>query len=177
MAPVIRQLKLDPQHFDVHVCVTAQHRQMLDQVLTLFNIQPDVDLDIMKPNQSLADLTAAIFSRLDAVIRDVRPDWVLAQGDTTTVMVASLLAFYNRSRFGHVEAGLRTGDKWQPFPEEINRRVAGVVADMHFAPTDWSRQNLLHEHIPDSNIFVTGNPVIDALQWVARQPYPEGELE
>ena len=177
MAPVIRQLKLDPQHFDVHVCVTAQHRQMLDQVLTLFNIQPDVDLDIMKPNQSLADLTAAIFSRLDAVIRDVRPDWVLAQGDTTTVMVASLLAFYNRSRFGHVEAGMRTGDKWQPFPEEINRRVAGVVADMHFAPTDWSRQNLLHEHIPDSNIFVTGNPVIDALQWVARQPYPEGELE
>lgn len=177
MAPVIRQLKLDPEHFEVHVCVTAQHRQMLDQVLNLFNIQPDVDLDIMKPNQSLADLTAAIFSRLDAVIRDIRPDWVLAQGDTTTVMVAALLAFYNRSRFGHVEAGLRTGDKWQPFPEEINRRVAGVVADMHFAPTEWSRQNLLHEHVPASSIFVTGNPVIDALQWVAQQPYSESEFE
>lgn len=177
MAPVIRQLQARPERFDVQVCVTAQHREMLDQVLQLFNIHPDVDLNIMKPNQSLADLTSAIFSRLDVVIRDIRPDWVLAQGDTTTVMVAALLAFYNRTRFGHVEAGLRTGDKWQPFPEEINRKVAGVVADLHFAPTEWSKQNLLHENVPASNILVTGNPVIDALQWVATQPYLESELE
>lgn len=177
MAPVIRQLKSRPERFDVRVCVTAQHREMLDQVLQLFNIQPDIDLNIMKPNQSLADLTSAIFSRLDVVVRDFRPDWVLAQGDTTTVMVAALLAFYNRSRFGHVEAGLRTGDKWQPFPEEINRKVAGVVADLHFAPTEWSKKNLLLENVPASNILVTGNPVIDALQWVAKQPYLDSELE
>ncbi|MBK8823981.1 MAG: UDP-N-acetylglucosamine 2-epimerase (non-hydrolyzing) [Anaerolineales bacterium] len=177
MAPVIRQLKSRPERFDVQVCVTAQHREMLDQVLQLFNIQPDIDLNIMKPNQSLADLTSAIFSRLDVVVRDFRPDWVLAQGDTTTVMVAALLAFYNRSRFGHVEAGLRTGDKWQPFPEEINRKVAGVVADLHFAPTEWSKKNLLLENVPASNILVTGNPVIDALQWVAKQPYLDSELE
>jgi len=177
MAPVIQQLQSKPERFETHICVTAQHRQMLDQVLHLFDIQPDIDLDLMKPSQSLADLTSTIFSRLDTVIRDVRPDWVLAQGDTTTVMTAALLAFYNRSRFGHVEAGLRTGDKWQPFPEEINRRVAGVVADLHFAPTEWARQNLLRENFPAESILVTGNSVIDALQWVAKQPYSERELE
>ncbi len=113
---------------------------MLDQVLELFAIQPDYDLDLMREDQSLAQVSAAIFTHLDPILADFQPDWILAQGDTTTVAVTSLLAYYRRIRFGHVEAGLRTGDKWQPFPEEINRRVAGVVADLHFAPTEWARQ-------------------------------------
>jgi UDP-N-acetylglucosamine 2-epimerase (non-hydrolysing) len=169
MAPVVRALAQTPE-IESRVCVTAQHRQMLDQVLRLFEITPDVDLDLMQPDQSLAESAAAIFTHLDPVIKRYQPDWALAQGDTTTVMAAALLAYYNRVRFGHVEAGLRTGDKYQPFPEEINRRVAGVVADLHFAPTEWSRQNLLREGVPDRAIVVTGNPVIDALQWVAQQP-------
>ena len=144
MAPVIKCLASTPG-IQAFTCVTAQHREMLDQVLNLFEIKPDVDLDLMKPNQSLAQLTASIFTNLDPVLRDMNPDWVLAQGDTTTVMAAAMLAYYNRIKFGHVEAGLRTGDKFQPFPEEVNRRVAGVVSDLHFAPTEWSKQNLLKE--------------------------------
>jgi UDP-N-acetylglucosamine 2-epimerase (non-hydrolysing) len=171
MAPVVYALSHTPG-IESKVCVTAQHRQMLDQVLNLFDIAPDVDLNLMRPNQSLAELTAAIFTHLDPVIRQIKPDWILAQGDTTTVMVTALLAYYNRVRFGHVEAGLRTGDKWQPFPEEINRKVAGTVTDLHFAPTEWSRQNLLNEGIPAERILVTGNPVIDALRQVAQQPTP-----
>jgi UDP-N-acetylglucosamine 2-epimerase (non-hydrolysing) len=155
------------------VCVTAQHRQMLDQVLDLFAIRPDYDLNLMRDDQSLAEMSAAIFTHLDPVLTDFQPDWVLAQGDTTTVAITSLLAYYRRIRFGHVEAGLRTHDKWQPFPEEINRRVAGVTADLHFAPTDWARQNLLKEGVEDAIIKVTGNPVIDALQVVAKQPEPK----
>ena len=169
MAPVVLKLSQTPG-VESKVVVTAQHRQMLDQVLDLFGIVPDVDLDLMRPDQSLAEITAAIFTHLDPVLKDLQPDWILAQGDTSTVMATSLLAYYNRIRFGHVEAGLRTGDKWQPFPEEINRRVAGVVADLHFAPTEWSRQNLLQERIPAEKIVVTGNPVIDALNVVARLP-------
>ncbi|MDW8227729.1 MAG: UDP-N-acetylglucosamine 2-epimerase (non-hydrolyzing) [Anaerolineales bacterium] len=176
MAPVVRRLAQTPG-VESLVCVTAQHRQMLDQVLQLFEIKPDFDLNLMQPDQALAELTAAVFTHLDPVIRQTKPDWILAQGDTTTVMATSLLAYYHRVRFGHVEAGLRTGDKWQPFPEEINRRVAGVVADLHFAPTEWARQNLRRENIPDTNIRVTGNPVIDALQWVARQPYDISDLQ
>jgi UDP-N-acetylglucosamine 2-epimerase (non-hydrolysing) len=172
MAPVVKELA-QTQGVEARVCVTAQHRQMLDQVLELFDIQPDYDLDLMRDDQSLAELSAAIFTHLDPVITEFQPDWILAQGDTTTVAITSLLAYYRRIRFGHVEAGLRTGDKWQPFPEEINRRVAGVVADLHFAPTDWARQNLLREGVDDSIIKVTGNPVIDALQVVAKQPVPE----
>jgi UDP-N-acetylglucosamine 2-epimerase (non-hydrolysing) len=173
MAPVIKALQVAPG-VQAQVCVTAQHRQMLDQVLNIFQIVPDVDLDLMRPDQSLADLTAAIFTHLDPVLARLTPDWVLVQGDTTTVMSASLLAFYHQIRVGHVEAGLRTADKWQPFPEEINRRVASVVADLHFAPTEWSRQNLLRENIPDETIVITGNPVIDALQYVtALPPSPE----
>lgn len=172
MAPVVHQLARTAG-IESRVCVTAQHRQMLDQVLDLFDIQPDTDLNLMRDDQSLADLSAAIFTHLDPVIADFRPDWILAQGDTTTVAIASLLAYYRRVRFGHVEAGLRTYDKWQPFPEEINRRVAGVIADLHFAPTDWARQNLLREGVDDSIIKVTGNPVIDALNVVKRQPEPE----
>ncbi len=171
MAPVVQQLARTPG-IEARVCVTAQHREMLDQVLDLFGILPDVDLDLMRPDQSLAELSAAVFTHLDPVLADLQPDWVLVQGDTTTVMVTALAAYYRRIRVGHVEAGLRTHDKWQPFPEEINRRVAGVAADLHFAPTDWSRQNLLREGVPDEQIVVTGNPVIDALKIVAAQPEP-----
>ncbi len=176
MAPVVRQLAQTPGSVS-RVCVTAQHRQMLDQVLELFDIQPDYDLNLMREDQSLAEVSAAIFTHLDPVLTDFQPDWVLAQGDTTTVAIASLLAYYHRIRFGHVEAGLRTRDKWQPFPEEINRRVASVVADLHFAPTEWARQNLLREGIDDSIIKVTGNPVIDALHVVRQQPEPPEVIE
>lgn len=173
MAPVVQTLRQTPGIASI-VCVTAQHREMLDQVLNLFGIIPDIDLGLMKPNQSLAEITAAIFTHLDPVIRDVQPDWILAQGDTTTVMATALLAYYHRVKFGHVEAGLRTGDKFQPFPEEINRRVAAAAADLHFAPTEWSKQNLLKENIPAERIIVTGNPVIDALRQVAEKPAPAG---
>jgi UDP-N-acetylglucosamine 2-epimerase (non-hydrolysing) len=172
MAPVVHALKKNPA-IESMVCVTAQHRQMLDQILTLFNIQPDYDLDLMQPNQSLAALTAGIFTDLDPVLKKIKPDWILVQGDTTTVMVSALLAYYNQIKVGHVEAGLRTFDKWQPFPEEINRRVAGVVADLHFAPTHWSKNNLLKEGVPDWRIAVTGNPVIDALYTIKKRPAPQ----
>jgi UDP-N-acetylglucosamine 2-epimerase (non-hydrolysing) len=173
MAPVIHALAQTPGIESI-VCVTAQHRQMLDQVLDLFGISPDIDLNLMKPDQSLSTLTASVFQHLDPVLVKVRPDWVLVQGDTTTVMAAALVSYYHRIQIGHVEAGLRTGDKWQPFPEEVNRRVASVLADLNFAPTEWSRQNLIRENIPAENIVVTGNPVIDALNYVAQQP-PTGE--
>ncbi|MGC1375406.1 MAG: UDP-N-acetylglucosamine 2-epimerase (non-hydrolyzing) [Anaerolineales bacterium] len=172
MAPVVQQLAQTPG-VESLVCVTAQHREMLDQVLGLFDITPNIDLDLMQPDQSLAQITAAIFTHLDPVLLDLHPDWVLAQGDTTTVMAAALLAYYHRIKFGHVEAGLRTGDKYQPFPEEINRRVAGVAADLHFAPTETSKQNLLKENIPAWQIVVTGNPVIDALKQVAEKAPPQ----
>ena len=171
MAPVVQQLKRNAG-IESFVCVTAQHREMLDQVLDLFGIVPDIDLNIMQPDQTLAQVTSAVFSDLDPVLSDLKPDWILVQGDTTTVMAAALLGYYHRVRVGHVEAGLRTNDKWQPFPEEINRRVAGAVADLHFAPTEWSRQNLLRENVPAERIVVTGNPVIDALQSVAGMPTP-----
>jgi UDP-N-acetylglucosamine 2-epimerase (non-hydrolysing) len=170
MAPVVRQLAATPG-IESLVCVTAQHRQMLDQVLSLFKITPEYDLNLMKPDQSLAQLTASIIPVLD----NIHPDWVLIQGDTTTVMASALLAYYHRIKIGHVEAGLRTHNKWHPFPEEINRRVAGVAADLHFAPTDWARQNLLNEGIPPEQIILTGNPVIDALHTVAGLP-PSAEL-
>src|SRR5574341_1385748 len=172
MAPVVRQLAQTPG-VEARVCVTAQHRQMLDQVLDLFAIRPDYDLDLMRDDQSLAELSAGIFTDLDPILDEFKPDWVLVQGDTTTVTITALLAYYRRIRVGHIEAGLRTHDKWQPFPEEINRRVAGVAADLHFAPTQWARQNLLNEGVADGAIAVTGNPVIDALQYVAKQPMPQ----
>jgi UDP-N-acetylglucosamine 2-epimerase (non-hydrolysing) len=171
MAPIV-QLLAKTGGVESRVCVTAQHRQMLDQVLGLFAIAPDYDLDLMRADQSLPEVSAAIFTHLDPVLAEFQPDWILAQGDTTTVAITSLLAYYRRIRFGHVEAGLRTHDKWQPFPEEINRRVAGVIADLHFAPTEWARLNLLREGIKDACIKVTGNPVIDALHVVAAQPAP-----
>ena len=174
MAPVIKELKKHPDQIQSLVCVTAQHREMLDQVLSLFEIQPDYDLDLMREGQSLSDLTARVFTALDPVLQEEKPDWVLVQGDTTTVMAAGLAAFYHQLKVGHVEAGLRTFDKWQPFPEEINRKIASVVADLHFAPTETSRENLLKEGVNPETIHVTGNPVIDALQMVAEMPYNLG---
>jgi len=171
MAPVVLQLAATAG-VESRVCVTAQHRQMLDQVLSVFKIVPDIDLNLMRPDQSLADLTAGILTHLDPVLKSEKPDWVLVQGDTTTVMTTALLCYYNRIRVGHVEAGLRTDDKWQPFPEEINRRIAGVVADLHFTPTQHARRNLLREGVPDERIVVTGNPVIDALQKIVTHPMP-----
>ena len=175
MAPVIQALAATPQ-IESRICITAQHREMLDQVMDLFAIRPDVDLNLMRPIQSLAELTAEIMTHLDPVLAQIQPDWVLIQGDTTTAMAASLLGFYRRILIGHVEAGLRTGDKWQPFPEEINRRITGVVADLHFAPTQHSRKNLLAEGVPDWRISVTGNPAVDALQTITRMP-PSSEAQ
>lgn len=172
MAPVVKKLAETPG-MEARVCVTAQHRQMLDQVLELFDIHPHYDLNLMRENQTLAGLSAEILTHLDPILADFNPDWVLAQGDTTTVAMTSLLCYYRRIRFGHVEAGLRTHDKWAPFPEEINRRIAGVIADLHFAPTNWSKGNLLREGVDENIIKVTGNTVIDALQFVAQQPEPE----
>ena len=171
LAPVIRALEADTR-FESITVVTAQHREMLDQALDLFGIQPDVDLDLMTEDQPLAQLTASIFTHLDPVLEQFKPDWLLAQGDTTTVMAAVLAAYYRRVRVGHVEAGLRTGDKWQPFPEEVNRRVASAVADLHFAPTEWARANLLKEGVPDERIKVTGNTIIDALNMIVEMPPP-----
>ena len=171
MAPVIQVLKSNSQ-IATRVCVTAQHREMLDQVLNLFAITPDVDLNLMRPSQALSTLTSQILTHLDPVLEAEKPDWILVQGDTTTVMTASLAAFYHGIKVGHIEAGLRTGDKHQPYPEEINRRLTSVLADLHFAPTEWSRENLLKEGIPDSQILVTGNTVIDALKQISKQPMP-----
>jgi UDP-N-acetylglucosamine 2-epimerase (non-hydrolysing) len=174
MAPIVKLLD-KTGGVSSKVCVTAQHREMLDQALDLFSITPDYDLDLMRPDQSLSSLSSEIFSGLEPILEDVKPDWVLIQGDTTTVMAAAILAYYHRIRVGHIEAGLRTEDKWQPFPEEINRRVASVIADLHFAPTVWAQDNLLREGVPVDNIVVTGNPVIDALLEVAARPYQPDE--
>ncbi len=172
MAPVIKELQKHPEEILTRVVITAQHREMLDQVLTSFEIVPDVDLNLMQPDQTLAQTTARIFSDLDPVLEKHQPDWLLVQGDTTTVMAAAILGYYHRIKVGHIEAGLRTHDKWQPYPEEINRRLAGVVADLHFAPTENNRQNLLREGVPDEIIRITGNPAIDALHYVSQQPTP-----
>ena len=175
LAPIIQQL--DKHHrFKSIPVITAQHREMLDQVLNLFKIKPTRDLDLMRENQSLASLTASIFTHLDPILEEFKPDWMLVQGDTTTVMAATLAAYYRRIKIGHVEAGLRTGDKWQPFPEEINRRVTSVTADYHFAPTEWARNNLLREGIADELIKVTGNTIIDALTQITTLPIPK-EIE
>jgi UDP-N-acetylglucosamine 2-epimerase (non-hydrolysing) len=172
MAPIIRLLKQTPG-VESRVCVTAQHRQMLDQVLELFQIKPDYDLDLMRDDQSLAQISASIFTHLDPILTGFQPDWVLVVGDTTTVVTTSLLTYFRRIKLGHVEAGLRTHNKWHPFPEEINRRIATVIADLHFAPTEWSKRNLLREGVEEKNILVTGNSVIDALSFVAKQEEPE----
>lgn len=166
MAPVILALKAEPWA-NVRLLATAQHRHMLDQVLDFFGLEPDIDLNIMRPNQALTTLTARLLLELDLVLETEKPDVVLAQGDTTTVMAAALACFYHHIPFGHIEAGLRTGDLQSPFPEEANRVIAGRLAHWHFAPTESSRKNLLREGIADSNIAVTGNTVIDALLMTA----------
>ena len=171
MAPVITELRRYPDVIRSVVCSVGQHRQMLDQVMNLFGIVPDYDLNVMERDQQLPRLTARLFTGLDRVMSEVKPDWVLAQGDTTTVFVAAMEAFYHRVAFGHVEAGLRTGNKRQPFPEEVNRRIADLIADVHFAPTPRARDALLAEGCAADDVYVTGNTVIDALYEVADREY------
>lgn len=162
LCPLILRMREMPD-FDVDVCVTAQHREMLDTVLDVFGVVPDADLDLMRRNQTLASFTAGAVEAIYGYLDRVRPELVIIQGDTTTVLCAALAAFYHRIPVGHVEAGLRTGNKYSPFPEEINRKIATQIAEYHFAPTALSRENLLREGVPDERVFVTGNPVIDAL--------------
>jgi UDP-N-acetylglucosamine 2-epimerase len=171
MAPVIKELRRQTGSIRSITCSVGQHRQMLDQVLELFAIVPDYELNLMRADQSLSQLTADLFAGLDKVLLEVRPDWVLAQGDTTTVFVAAMQAFYHRIPFGHVEAGLRTGDRRRPFPEEVNRRIADLVAEVYFAPTARARQALLAEGCAAGDVYVTGNTVIDALHDVAAREY------
>jgi len=162
MAPLVAAFKKNAE-FETRVCITAQHREMLDQVLDFFDIEADYDLNLMKPNQNLYTLTADIITELKPVLDDFKPDYVYVHGDTTTTMAASIASFYSGAKVCHVEAGLRTHDKYAPFPEEINRQITGRIADYHFAPTEKSKQNLLAENIPSSTILITGNTVIDAL--------------
>jgi UDP-N-acetylglucosamine 2-epimerase (non-hydrolysing) len=170
MAPVILELQKYPERICACVCVTAQHREMLDQVLEWFQIAPDCDLDLMQPDQGLADLASRVLVSVSKVLQEVQPDVVLVQGDTTTVMMTALAAFYQRIPVGHVEAGLRTRNRYNPFPEEINRRMAGALATYHFAPTERAAAALRAEQVPEENIFVTGNTVVDALLMTAQRP-------
>jgi len=163
MAPLVKEFQKYPDTFETKVCVTAQHREMLDQVLDFFEINPDYDLDLMKPGQNLHGLTATIIESLKPVLEDFNPDYVFVHGDTTTTMAGSIASFYSGAKVCHVEAGLRTNNKLSPFPEEINRQITGRICDFHFAPTETSKNNLLKENISDSSILVTGNTVIDAL--------------
>ncbi len=167
MAPVINFLKSD-KSIEVYVLATAQHREMLDQVLKIFNIRPDIDLNVMRPNQDLTTLTARLLNGVNEVLASVKPDIVLAQGDTTTVLAAALTSFYHKIPFGHIEAGLRTWDVNNPFPEEMNRVLVSKIANWHFAPTEQSKLNLLTEGVREDNIYVTGNTVIDALLGVVK---------
>ena len=169
MAPLVKKLQEYPEQFQTIVCVTGQHREMLDQVLRLFDITPDYDLNIMKPNQDLYDITSRILLGMRDVLKEVQPDIVLVHGDTTTSMAAALAAFYQQIPVGHVEAGLRTGNIYSPWPEEMNRLITGRIATVHFSPTPLSRENLLKENVDDSKIVVTGNTVIDALQMVVER--------
>ncbi len=163
LAPVIRLMQSQAELFDVRLCVTAQHREMLDSLLGFFSLEPDYDLDLMQKEQGLSELTGRILESLDGVLENEKPDWMLVQGDTTTTMAASLAAYHRKIKVGHIEAGLRTHHKYEPFPEEMNRRITGTIADLHFAPTKTARDNLLREGISDERIFITGNTVVDAL--------------
>lgn len=174
MAPLVNELKSRDEITSI-VCVTAQHREMLDQVLSVFKINPDFDLNLMKEGQTLVDITTNVLQSLDKVIKQVKPDLILVHGDTTTTLSGSLAAFYNKIPVGHVEAGLRTNDKYSPYPEEINRQVTGIIADIHFAPTENSKKNLLKEGKHSDNIYVTGNTAIDALKTTVK-PYYHNEV-
>ena len=163
MAPLVKEFMKFPELFDTRVCVTAQHREMLDQVLVFFEITPEHDLDLMKPNQNLYSLTSDIILGLKPILEDFKPDYVYVHGDTTTTMASSIAAFYSGAKVCHVEAGLRTHNKFSPFPEEINRQITGCITDVHFAPTIASKNNLLKENVSENSILITGNTVIDAL--------------
>ncbi|MDX5322881.1 MAG: UDP-N-acetylglucosamine 2-epimerase (non-hydrolyzing) [Exiguobacterium sp.] len=175
MAPLVLELK-QREGIEPIVVVTAQHREMLDQVLQLFKITPDYDLDVMKKNQTLFDVTTRVLHGLDEVMKEAKPDIVLVHGDTTTTFAASLAAFYNQIAIGHVEAGLRTYNKYSPYPEEMNRQLTGVMADLHFAPTETSADNLLRENKKEADIFVTGNTAIDALKTTVQDDYDNALL-
>ncbi|OIQ23496.1 non-hydrolyzing UDP-N-acetylglucosamine 2-epimerase [Lacinutrix sp. MedPE-SW] len=181
MAPLVKEFLNSEKEFETKVCITAQHREMLDQVLSFFEITPDYDLDLMKPNQNLYSLTADIITNLKPILEEFKPDYVYVHGDTTTTMAASIAAFYSGAKVCHVEAGLRTFNKRSPFPEEVNRSIAGSVSDYHFAPTTTSKQNLLNENISENNILVTGNTVIDALDFssgkVTSSKYSDDEVD
>ena len=174
MAPVVRRLRDEPG-CTVVLCATAQHREMLDQVLSIFALEPDIDLDLMRPDQTINELAGRVFSSLDGVLASEKPDWLLVQGDTTTAMVSALAAFHRRVRVGHVEAGLRTGDFRHPFPEEMNRRVVDLVSDANFVPTQRAARALAAEDVPEPKIFLTGNTVVDALLAIAGQDGDAGE--
>ena len=163
MAPLIKELKKFPEIFETKVCVTGQHREMLDQVLDFFDIRPDYDLNIMKKNQNLFELTSKIIQYLRPILISFKPDYLFVHGDTTTTLSASIAGFYSFAKVCHVEAGLRTNDKLSPFPEEINRQITTRISDFHFAPTKLSKKNLINENIDETSIIVTGNTVIDAL--------------
>lgn len=171
MAPLVKELEANSDKIDSIVCVTAQHRSMLDQVLDIFDIKPDYDLNIMKDRQTLIEIVTRSLEGLDKVMKETKPDIVLVHGDTSTTFVGSLAAFYNQIAVGHVEAGLRTYNKYFPYPEEVNRRITGVIADMHFAPTQRNENNLLSEKVNPDDIFITGNTVIDALNTTVRDDY------
>ena len=177
MAPLILQLKKQSEKFETMTVVTAQHRQMLDQVLQTFNIEPDIDLDIMGKSQTLTDITVKILNQLDKLLKEGKPDIILVHGDTTTTFATSLAAFYNQVRIGHVEAGLRTWEKYSPFPEEMNRQMTDAVTDLYFAPTMQSKENLIKENHDEKNIFVTGNTAIDALKLTVQENYHHDVLE
>ena len=177
MAPLVKELEKYPEYIEPYVTVTAQHRQMLDQVLNIFEIKPDYDLNIMKDKQTLTGITTRVLEGLNEVFREVKPDLVLVHGDTTTTFAASLAAFYQSISVGHVEAGLRTYDKYSPYPEEMNRQLTSVLADYHFAPTNQAKQNLLKENRQENAIYVTGNTAIDALATTVREDYQHPVLE
>lgn len=177
MAPLVLQLKKQSEKFETMTVVTAQHRQMLDQVLQNFNIEPDIDLDIMGRSQTLTDITVKILNQLDKLLKEVKPDIILVHGDTTTTFATSLAAFYNQVRIGHVEAGLRTWEKYSPFPEEMNRQMTDAITDLYFAPTMQSKENLIKENHDEKNIFVTGNTAIDALKLTVQENYHHDVLE
>lgn len=173
MAPVINELKKHSNIFDVKICITAQHREMLDQMLSFFGITPQIDLDMMQTNQSLSEFTAKVITRMSNVLAKEIPEWVLVQGDTTTAMATALAAFYLRIPVGHIEAGLRTNNKYSPFPEEINRRIISALATLHFAPTKAAKDRLIAEGIDPKNVFLTGNTVVDAIFSILKRPPSE----
>ncbi|MGG1879601.1 non-hydrolyzing UDP-N-acetylglucosamine 2-epimerase [Paenibacillus sp. 7541] len=177
MAPLILELQRHPEHIESIVCVTAQHRQMLDQVLDVFKIVPDYDLDVMKDRQTLNEITVRVLEGLEPVLKEAKPDIVLVHGDTLTTFLASYAAFLQQIQVGHVEAGLRTWNKLSPYPEEMNRQLTGVLADIHFAPTEWSAGNLRKENKKESSIYITGNTVTDVFQYTVRQDYTHPVLE